>query len=63
MIVFVTYYYFKTLAITNLSPFLPFLSSILFPGSQCFTQQIDFEKLSPYKRRGVLLLNINDLEK
>jgi hypothetical protein len=63
MIVFVISYYFKTLAITNLSPFLPFLSSILFPGSQCFKQQIDLLKLSPYKRQGVILLNISDLKK
>jgi hypothetical protein len=56
-------YYFKTLAPTNLSPFLPFPNGILFPGNQFFKQQIDFKKLAPYKRQGVMLLNINNLEK
>jgi hypothetical protein len=63
MIVFVISYYFKTLATINLSSILPFLSGMLLPGIQCFKQQIDLLKLSPYKRQGVMLLNINDFKK
>jgi hypothetical protein len=56
-------YYFKTLAPTNLSPILPFLSGMLLPGNQCFKKQIDLLKPSPYKRQGVMLLNINNFKK